>query len=138
MPLPPEIARAALTPEGVRFATDEDRKQVLAAMQARAARIARREPLRLEAEEVADLPALLGGRAVRPTQNLTLYFPGGQKMVQVAPRGRMEAAQIQDVLLRKMEEGRVAPKKTAPKPGPAGSLVIAQAVAKTFRGKVVR
>lgn len=136
-PLPPETRYARLTPDGVKYANDSDRQEAYARAVARVRAAAARETLRLESGEVNDLPALLGGRSARPTQNLVVYFPGGQKVIQMAPQGRLEAAAIQETLLRKLEEG-VAPPRIMKKPNPATQLVIAQALGKTKNGRLVR
>lgn len=135
MQLPPEARYARLTPDGVRYGSDDDRRQALARAKAAAERAVRREPIRLEVDEVADLPDILGGRAVRPNQTVLLYFPGGRKVVAVGGFGHLEAAEIQEKLQAATEQHGV-PTVKRQRIDPAKELVIARKVAGTaFRGK---
>jgi hypothetical protein len=126
---PREVRDSKLTPEGVRYFNDVDRNQVYQHMLAKARAQAAREPIRLEADELGSLPALLGGRAARPTQPVILYDAHGR--VHVVSGKMPEAAELQEILQRKTEEpARPAPiqKETA-----ATKLVVARLVGKTQR-----
>ena len=131
--LPPEVRAARLTPEGVRYGSDDDRRLAFERARRTALHLAAREPIRLELDELSDFPSLLGGRAARPTQPVILYFPGGQKVVAVGGFGRLEAAEIQETLYRKAEERTPQPKRK--KAGPAGDLLIARKMAPALGGK---
>lgn len=127
-----EVRESHLTPEGVRYASDTDRAQVVGSLRERALRQALREPLRMDLAELPQLVDRLGGRAARPVQPIVLYTPQGDRVIHLRTGGRHEMAELLEAAQRAAEAPRLGalsrPRTAPPKPGPAGQLLIAERV----------
>lgn len=132
----PAIRYAKLTPEGVRYANDADRREEAGRMAQRAMAAASKDAIHVERDELPDLVQILGGPNVRVPQTVILHDKPGRAHVVFTPPGQpgMTAAALQATLERKLEETREDAERIAARTSLSRRLLVADRAIQLSRG----
>lgn len=131
----PAVRYAHLTPDGVRYANDVDRREEVARAASKAMAAIDKDAIRLEPADVPNFCEMMGGPNVIVTKTVILVeSPTRAHITHTPPRAPgMSAARLQDVLMRKLEETREDAQLLADRTSIRRKLMVAERVADAAR-----